>query len=94
MIVAREKDFPEHRFQNRKEVEDLAEQTAGTLLYLSLEAAGVRDIKADHAASHLGKALGLVTLLRSAPFLASQRRKVRYSMFLLLLWPGPRYLTR
>jgi hypothetical protein len=26
-----------------------------SLLYLTLEAAGVRDVHADHAASHLGK---------------------------------------
>lgn len=29
---------------------------------------GVKDVQADHAASHLGKAIGVVTLLRSTPF--------------------------
>jgi len=29
---------------------------------------GVKDVQADHAASHLGKAIGVATLLRSTPF--------------------------
>lgn len=32
-----------------------AEDTASALLYLTLEAAGVRNTSADHAASHVGK---------------------------------------
>lgn len=32
-----------------------AEDTASALLYLTLEAAGVRNTSADHAASHIGK---------------------------------------
>lgn len=44
------------------------------LLYLQLAAVGVQNRDADHAASHLGKALGLTTLLRGTPFHASQRR--------------------
>lgn len=34
---------------------------------------GVNDIKADHTASHLGKAQGLVTVLRGLPFNANRR---------------------
>ena len=33
---------------------------------------GVKDIQADHAASHLGKAIGVVTLLRATPFHGSR----------------------
>ncbi len=60
-----------------KDLEDYAEETASSLLYLTLEAMNVRSTHADHAASHLGpryvlnlpsgKALGLVTLLRGLP---------------------------
>ena len=34
----------------------------------------VRNVHADHAASHVGKALGIVTLLRATPFHGSRRR--------------------
>lgn len=35
---------------------------------------GIRDMNADHAASHLGKATGLLTLIRAIPFQAKQRQ--------------------
>ena len=34
---------------------------------------GVKDVNADHAASHVGKAEGIVTLLRAAPYHRAQR---------------------
>jgi phytoene/squalene synthetase len=49
------------------EAEVFAEQTNSTMLYLALEAVGVRDVHADHAASHVGKAVGLCAMLRSLP---------------------------
>ena len=36
--------------------------------YCHIFLSGVKDVQADHAASHLGKAIGVVTLLRSTPF--------------------------
>lgn len=44
------------------------------LLYLQLAAAGVASKEADHAASHLGKAVGITTLLKGTAFHASNRR--------------------
>ena len=44
------------------------------LLYLQLAAAGVASKEADHAASHLGKAVGITTLLKGTAFHASSRR--------------------
>jgi NADH dehydrogenase [ubiquinone] 1 alpha subcomplex assembly factor 6 len=35
--------------------------------------AGIQDIHADHAASHLGKAHGIVNLIRSVPYNAQQK---------------------
>lgn len=46
------------------DLERYGEMTASSLLYLALEAVGVRDVAADHCASHIGKAAGLVTALR------------------------------
>jgi NADH dehydrogenase [ubiquinone] 1 alpha subcomplex assembly factor 6 len=37
------------------DLEQYAEDSASSLLYLSLECGGVSDQNADHAASHLGK---------------------------------------
>ena len=36
--------------------------------------AGVENVHADHAASHLGKAQGLTTVLRAIPYHAQRRR--------------------
>lgn len=39
--------------------ERYAEDTAASLLYLTLEATGVRNTSADHAASHIGNLLNV-----------------------------------
>lgn len=44
------------------------EQTYSSLLYLLLQLTGIKDMNVDHAASHLGKAQGIVTLLRAIPY--------------------------
>ena len=46
------------------DLESYAEATASSLAYATLEALGVRDLAADHAASHVGKAVALSTLLK------------------------------
>lgn len=55
-------------------LEEYAEGTTSQLLYLQLEAAGANTSEAEHAASHLGKAVGLVGLLRGAVPLAKRGR--------------------
>lgn len=45
---------------------------------------GVRDIHADHAASHIGKAQGIVTCLRATPY-HSTRQKVFLPMDICML---------
>ena len=40
----------------------------------SLSAAGIHDVNTDHAASHLGKAEGIVTMLRASPYHRASRR--------------------
>ena len=34
----------------------------------------MKDVQADHTASHLGKAIGVVTLLRATPYHGSKRK--------------------
>lgn len=48
------------------------------------EIVGIKDIHADHAASHIGKAQGIVTCLRATPYHGS-RRKVFLPMDICML---------
>jgi NADH dehydrogenase [ubiquinone] 1 alpha subcomplex assembly factor 6 len=52
-------------FISTKQMENYAEETVSSVLYLLLEILGVRNVHADHAASHLGKAQGITNILRS-----------------------------
>lgn len=55
-----------------EDLEKYAEDTSSTLLYLTLQAGGIQSTAADHAASHIGKASGLLLLLKSLPYHASR----------------------
>jgi len=67
ILNARKKDLRVTQIKTMAELELYAEETASSVLYLTLEALGVRQAEADHVASHLGKAIGITTLLRGAP---------------------------
>ncbi|KAK8914187.1 hypothetical protein KSP39_PZI024499 [Platanthera zijinensis] len=49
------------------DLERYAEDTVSTILYMTLQAGGVQSAAADHAASHVGKAGGLLLLMKSLP---------------------------
>lgn len=68
ILDARSKDLRVTQPSHLSDIEDYAEATYSSLLYLALESAGLRNIDADHAASHLGKAFGMVTILRAIPY--------------------------
>ena len=75
LINARADDAADGRQPSTlRHLEDYAEATQSSVLYLTLEACGVRDSQADHAASHVGKAAGLALALRATPVLAPKRR--------------------
>ncbi|XP_033626407.1 NADH dehydrogenase (ubiquinone) complex I, assembly factor 6-like isoform X1 [Asterias rubens] len=74
IVEAREQSLNARTFQSVEDVENYAENTASSLLYLTLEALGVKDVNADHAASHIGKAHGIVTLLRATPYNISRQQ--------------------
>ncbi|XP_050598479.1 NADH dehydrogenase (ubiquinone) complex I, assembly factor 6 [Bombus affinis] len=63
----------DYSFHNMDEIEKYAEYSSSSIYYLLLQAHGVNNINADHAASHMGKAHGIVNLLRSIPYNASKR---------------------
>eukprot|EP00884_Botryococcus_braunii_P001716 jgi/Botrbrau1/11545/Bobra.0393s0023.1 len=57
-----------------KALEQYADGTASQLLHLQMELAGIRDAQVDHAVSHLGKAIGISTLLRGTQHHALRRK--------------------
>lgn len=63
-LNARYKDLKVKQPESLEDVEEYCENTSSSLLYLTLEVMGVKNQNADHAASHIGKAIGMVTLLR------------------------------
>uniref|UniRef100_A0A4X2LEN5 NADH dehydrogenase (ubiquinone) complex I, assembly factor 6 n=1 Tax=Vombatus ursinus TaxID=29139 RepID=A0A4X2LEN5_VOMUR len=80
----KEKNLDDTAYRNIQELETYAENTQSSLLYLMLEVLGIRDLHADHAASHIGKAQGIVTCLRATPYHIS-RRKVFLPMDICML---------
>ncbi|XP_040828539.1 NADH dehydrogenase (ubiquinone) complex I, assembly factor 6 isoform X1 [Ochotona curzoniae] len=84
IIDEREKNLDDKAYRNIQELENYAENTQSALLYLILETLGVKDLHADHAASHIGKAQGIVTCLRATPYHGS-RRKVFLPMDICML---------
>lgn len=55
-------------FMTTKDIEDYCEQSVSSVYYLLLDAAGIKNVHTDHAASHLGKAQGITNLLRSVKY--------------------------
>ncbi|KAH8276079.1 hypothetical protein KR018_002376 [Drosophila ironensis] len=66
LVTSRERPLGKP-FESIKELEEYADQAFSSLLHLLVEVSGVRDVQVDHAASHLGKAQGIATLLRAIP---------------------------
>ncbi|XP_023557143.1 NADH dehydrogenase (ubiquinone) complex I, assembly factor 6 isoform X3 [Octodon degus] len=80
----KEKNLDDKAYRNIQELENYAENTQSSLLYLTLEILGIKDLHADHAASHIGKAQGIVTCLRATPYHGG-RRKVFLPMDICML---------
>jgi NADH dehydrogenase [ubiquinone] 1 alpha subcomplex assembly factor 6 len=67
LLEMRAKDVVTTQPQTVQELEDYAEHTASSLLYLSLETLGIKNIHADHVASHLGSKLSRLVPLSLRP---------------------------
>ncbi|OXU22939.1 hypothetical protein TSAR_002272 [Trichomalopsis sarcophagae] len=76
LIEARFNKLNLSTFPNLESLEKYAEHTVSSVYYLILEAHGIKDVDTDHFASHLGKAHGIVTLIRSVPHNAKCRKMV------------------
>ena len=67
ILSTREKSLGGKAFTDLEDLENYAEGTYGSLHYLSLEAAGAHETSLDHIGSHIGKAAGIVSILRGIP---------------------------
>ncbi|KAF3770603.1 hypothetical protein M406DRAFT_285350 [Cryphonectria parasitica EP155] len=76
-INTREAFMDNRPFTNLAALEDYAENTYSTLMYITLAAMGMRSVHMDHLASHIGKACGIVAVLRGVPILAAPPRPVQ-----------------
>ncbi|PRP77158.1 hypothetical protein PROFUN_15039 [Planoprotostelium fungivorum] len=74
ILDRREKDIRNQSIGTIEDMEAFGEETASSLLYLTLQLNGINHIPTDHAASHVGKALGITTLLRSTAYHAQKRK--------------------
>src|SRR5712692_5259193 len=74
MIDARERDLADEPPATLAALEDYAEGTSATLLYLALEVLGITEASAVAAASEVGIGYALAGLLRAMPFHARTGR--------------------
>lgn len=49
-----------------------------TMLYMTLQAGGIHSTNVDHTASHIGKASGLLLLLKSLPYHMNRQGRISY----------------
>ena len=73
VIAAREQYLTNAPYPTIEALEKYAENTYSTLLYLTLQSLPLNSITTDHIASHIGKAAGIVAVLRGLPLLAFPR---------------------
>jgi NADH dehydrogenase [ubiquinone] 1 alpha subcomplex assembly factor 6 len=77
LIDTRERYMDNRPFTTLSALEEYAENTYSSLIYMTLAAASIRSMHMDHLASHIGKACGIVAILRSIPVLAVPSAAVR-----------------
>ncbi|KAA3678214.1 NADH dehydrogenase [ubiquinone] 1 alpha subcomplex assembly factor 6 [Paragonimus westermani] len=83
LINARQRHFNECSFSTLESAQTYAEETNTSVHYLISEAYGIRSIDVDHSLNHLGRAQGLIALIRGAVPLARSRRVILLPLDLL-----------
>ena len=64
-------------FTSLATLEDYAENTYSTIMYATLASMPLRSMHVDHLASHIGKACGIVAVLRGVPLLAAPAQPIK-----------------
>lgn len=77
LINSREQYMDNRPFPSLAALEDYAENTYATLMYMTLAAMPIRSVDLDHLASHIGKACGIVATLRGIPVLAAPSQPIK-----------------
>ncbi|KJZ72084.1 hypothetical protein HIM_08539 [Hirsutella minnesotensis 3608] len=77
LVKTRGKHMDNRPFTSLESLEDYAENTYSTIMYATLALMPLRSMHLDHLASHIGKACGIVAVLRGVPVLASPAQPVR-----------------
>lgn len=77
LVKTREKHMDNRPFASLASLEDYAENTYSTMMYATLASMPLRSMHVDHLASHIGKACGIVAVLRGIPVLAAPARPVQ-----------------
>ncbi|CAG8976198.1 hypothetical protein HYALB_00011129, partial [Hymenoscyphus albidus] len=70
IINTREQYMDNRPYTTMDALETYAEDTYSTLSYLTLAFVPIKSMAVDHVASHIGKATGIVAILRGLPLLA------------------------
>ncbi|CAK7272622.1 hypothetical protein SEPCBS119000_005223 [Sporothrix epigloea] len=70
-ISTRQQRMDNRPFTSLAALEEYAESTYATLLYVTLAMLPLRSMHVDHLASHIGKACGIAAILRGIPVLAA-----------------------
>ncbi|EFW19475.1 hypothetical protein D8B26_007700 [Coccidioides posadasii str. Silveira] len=70
LINAREQPLTNTPYTNIAALDQYAENTYSTLLYLTLSVLPLTSLTVDHLASHIGKAAGITSILRGLPLVA------------------------
>ncbi len=70
IIAAREQYMDNRAYPTLEALEQYAEATYSTLLYLTLGFLPLHSVSVDHLASHIGKAAGIAAVLRGMPLIA------------------------
>ncbi|KAL4712900.1 hypothetical protein ACJJTC_011970, partial [Scirpophaga incertulas] len=83
LITSRNNLLKKRQFQCLEDIENYAEDAVSPIYYIILNIAGINDIHADHAASHLGKAQGITNMLRSV-FVSNLHKMVVLPMDILM----------
>ncbi|KAK4167632.1 NADH dehydrogenase complex I, assembly factor 6 [Cladorrhinum sp. PSN259] len=76
-INTRERHMENKPFVSLSALEDYAENTYATLMYMTLAAMPLQSVHMDHLASHIGKAYGIVATLRGIPILAAPSKPIK-----------------
>lgn len=76
-IDTRERHMENKPFASLATLEDYAENTYATLMYITLGSIPLRSVHMDHLSSHIGKACGIVATLRGIPVLAAPSQPIQ-----------------